>query len=47
MVAAAFIGPRERAMNVNHMDGRKMNNPVSNLEYLTPSENTRLPSSTG
>lgn len=41
LVAAAFIGPRPKGMHINHKDGNKLNNHVSNLEYVTPSENQK------
>lgn len=39
LVAAAFIGDSD--LHVNHIDLNKINNNVSNLEYVTPAENVR------
>lgn len=39
LVAGAFIGPRPQGLEVNHIDGDKTNNTLSNLEYVTPSRN--------
>lgn len=42
LVARAFLGPRpEDARTVNHIDGVKTNNHVSNLEWATYAENNR------
>ena len=38
LVANAFIG--ESDLQIDHIDGNKLNNNVSNLEYVTPKENT-------
>jgi hypothetical protein len=39
LVASAFIGPRVSGHQVNHRDLNKMNNALSNLEYVTPAGN--------
>lgn len=41
LVAEAFIGPRPAGMEVDHVYGNKSNFHVSNLEYVTRSENMR------
>lgn len=39
LVAEAFIGPCPKGYVINHKDGNKLNNAVSNLEFLTVREN--------
>jgi len=41
LVAIAFIGEQVEAMQVNHIDGCKLNNHVSNLEWVTPKQNIK------
>lgn len=41
LVAETFIGPNPAKMQVNHVDGDKLNNCASNLEYVTPAQNIR------
>jgi hypothetical protein len=41
LVCAAFIGPCPQGYQVNHKDFDRTNNHISNLEYVTPSENVR------
>jgi len=41
IVAVAFIGPCPAGKQVNHRDGDKLNNRLSNLEYVTAAQNTQ------
>ena len=40
LVAVAFLGDHRRDKVVNHIDGDKSNNHLSNLEWVTYSDNT-------
>ena len=47
LVAEVFIGSRPANHEINHKDGCKTNNHVSNLEYVIPSDNIRHAFETG
>lgn len=40
LVAESFISCPDRSFQVNHIDGNKKNNCLSNLEWVTQSQNT-------
>jgi len=41
LVSEAFIGPKDKNMDVNHIDGNKLNNTLDNLEYMSRSDNCK------
>jgi hypothetical protein len=41
LVARAFIGPRPKGLVINHKNGKKTDNRPKNLEYVTPSQNSK------
>lgn len=41
LILASFHGEIPKAMTVNHIDGNKKNNSISNLEWLTNSQNIK------
>ena len=47
LVANTFIENKDNKLTVNHIDGNKLNNNISNLEWVTYSENTKHAWDTG
>ena len=47
IVTENFLGKRPPDLCVNHKDGNKLNNDISNLEYITWADNTRHSYRTG
>jgi len=39
VIAECFLGERPTGYTINHIDGNKLNNDVSNLEYISRKEN--------
>jgi hypothetical protein len=47
LVALAYLSNTYNKKEVNHKDGNKLNNHVNNLEWSTPSENSKHAHNTG
>ena len=41
LVWETFVGPRTKGMEIDHINGDKMNWSLANLEEVTPAENRR------
>lgn len=42
LVSEAFLGPRPKGLEVHHKNGRRTDNRLCNLEYVTHRQNIRL-----
>jgi hypothetical protein len=47
LVAETFLANPQNKREVNHLDGNKTNNSISNLEWVSPSENKKHAYKTG
>lgn len=47
LVATTFYGENDPSLQVNHIDGNKLNNHIKNLEFVTGSENVQHAYATG
>jgi|SRR5215469_3662062 len=47
LVARSFLGQCPAGKQLDHLDGDKLNNKASNLEYVSPKENTQRAIRTG
>jgi hypothetical protein len=41
LILLSFVGPRPKGMEARHLDGNKLNNRISNLQWGTPQENIK------
>jgi HNH endonuclease/NUMOD4 motif len=47
LIMLSFVGPRPKGLYINHKNGIKEDNRLSNLEYCTPSQNAQHAYDTG